>query len=441
MARNQTSSKGGKTLKDLMTSPPFRECPLCKAPRYGVVILFGGEPSYQRRCLACGYDDVCEFPALSKSIVYVDQFLISNVAKLLDPESRAVERVRQEPFWTTVYKKLTRLVRLHAVSCPQSLFHDEESLLSGDPSFDSLETVYEHFSGGVRFKDSETILSLQAQLAFARLLDPAKFGERRIERQDVLTGNHNAWLGHLRVKVQIPRSQTDIQELRRLRHGGAMTLNAIFREWQSRSESYADTQTFEARSFGPSMIKLTREYYQQVQGSMVFAAPPPAAVLVNTLRSVAERAGVPGETALVRVVDFLRSGGFCDLPRVELSSHLYASMARKAASGQKRLPSSGFSTDVVALSTLLPFCDAMFVDNEIAGFFSEEPLKSVASKFGAKLFSLRTKGEFLEYLDDLERRIEADVLSTIADVYPPGWLDAPAGLIVAARQRRVRDSK
>ena len=423
-----------------MTSPPFRECPLCRAPRYGVAILFGGERSYERRCLACGYDELCEFPVLSKSIVYVDQFLISNVAKLLDPESRAVERVRRQPFWTAVYKKLTRLVRLHAVSCPQSLFHDEESLLSGDPSFDSLETVYEHFSGGARFKDSETILSLQAQQTFATLLD-ARSVRRTIETQDVLSSDHNAWLGHLRVRVQIPRSQADIREVRRLRRGGAKTLNAIFTEWQFRGESYADTQTLEARSFGPSMIKLTHEYYQQLQASTVFALPPPAAVLVNTLRAVAEQAGVSRELALTRVVDFLRSDAFCDLPRVELSSHLYASMARKAASGQKRLPSSGFSTDVVALSTLFPYCDAMFVDNEMAAFFSEEPLRSVASKFGTKLFCLHRKEEFLQYLDDIEHRIGADLLSTIRDVYPPDWLDAPAGLIVAARQRRARDAK
>ena len=83
----------------------------------------------------------------------------------------------------------------------------------------------------------------------------------------------------------------------------------------------------------------------------------------------------------------------------------------------------------------------MFVDNEMAAFLNEEPLRTVASRFGTRVFSLSTKGRFLEYLDELESKVDRALWNVVEDLYPSGWLDAPTELITAARSRRDRQHR
>ena len=82
-----------------------------------------------------------------KKIVYLDQNVISNMTKVLDPDFlRREDLLKREPFWLAIYKKLHRLLRLQLIVCPASHFHEAESRLSGNPSFESLQRVYSSLS-------------------------------------------------------------------------------------------------------------------------------------------------------------------------------------------------------------------------------------------------------------------------------------------------------
>jgi hypothetical protein len=106
---------------------------------------------------------------------------------------------------------------------------------------------------------------------------------------------------------------------------------------------------------------------------------------------------------------------------------LFAAFARKAASGQRRPAGGGTLNDVKTVATVMPACDAMFVDNEVAGLLQEEPLRSRID-FGTLVFSQRTKDEFLIYLDQIRASASDDHVAAVREVYGDGYLEPYIGL-------------
>ncbi len=77
--------------------------------------------------------------------------------------------------------------------------------------------------------------------------------------------------------------------------------------------------------------------------------------------------------------------------------------------------------DVSTVSTLLPYCDAMLIDNECRALLSDIP-KDHKPVFGAKVFSLNIKEEFLQYLKDIRNEASAEHLQLVEEVYGKDWL-------------------
>ena len=99
---------------------------------------------------------------------------------------------------------------------------------------------------------------------------------------------------------------------------------------------------------------------------------------------------------------------------------MYAAIARKAGAGQRRPPTRGFITDVQTISAYLPYCDAMFVDDECRGLLSEEPLKSRLG-YPTRIFSTRTWNDLLSYLDAIEATCTPEHRALVREVYGADW--------------------
>ena len=82
---------------------------------------------------------------------------------------------------------------------------------------------------------------------------------------------------------------------------------------------------------------------------------------------------------------------FDKIPFVKISSLLLTGIARKALSGQVEPPDQGMANDLFIISHYLPYCDAMFIDNECAALLSENPIRAQLNEYGSKMFSLNTE--------------------------------------------------
>jgi hypothetical protein len=122
-----------------------------------------------------------------------------------------------------------------------------------------------------------------------------------------------------------------------------------------------------------------------------------------------------------KTIEYLSSPSLKAISFLKISSMMWAAIARKAASGMKRPPSRGMSNDIETISTLLPYCDAMFIDDECRGYLNEEPLRSELS-YGTRLFSQNNKDAFIDYLEGTKASITDEQLNYVRCVYGDDWL-------------------
>jgi len=148
--------------------------------------------------------------------------------------------------------------------------------------------------------------------------------------------------------------------------------------------------------------------------------PPSSVVLISEIHKIFSKAGVPEHQLMQKTAEYFRSETLERIPFLRIAALLWASVARKASAGQKKPPTRGMVTDIEILSTLLPYCDAMLVDRECAGYLREEPVRSRLG-FPTRVFSMADKNQLLDYLDDIHDRIPEDHLRVVEEVYGSDW--------------------
>lgn len=107
----------------------------------------GDSRGYSKECIKCGHEKGFSFPSIKKKIIYLDQFVISNLIKLLDKSHPSHARIKADSFWTDLFTKLELASKSQAIVCPDSFYHKDESLV-GSIDFKLMKRLYEHFSSG-----------------------------------------------------------------------------------------------------------------------------------------------------------------------------------------------------------------------------------------------------------------------------------------------------
>jgi SEC-C motif len=244
----------------LMLGPhaPYIACPACGENEFGVLMISGD--GYTRRCRKCKHTTTYGLPVLQKTVVYLDQFVISNITKLLDPEFP--RRDRLDPYWLELYKKLDRLLRLQLVVCPASHFHRTESLLSGEPPFELLEHVYAYLSNDCTFYDDSRILQSQVLRHFKLYIDGRADQEPFIATSGVVAGDLNEWMARLWVRVPEFADDEAASSFRAQRVRQHAALAEVFRRWQEDRGTFAASLQEEAQAFGRALVEV---FIQQSQ--------------------------------------------------------------------------------------------------------------------------------------------------------------------------------
>ena len=80
------------------------------------------------------------------------------------------------------------------------------------------------------------------------------------------------------------------------------------------------------------------------------------------------------------------------------------------------------SNSCLDLSSNLPYCDAMFVDDECAQLLSEGRLAAAVSDYATRIFSTRTRDDFLAYLDAVEAEADPAHVDLVIRTYGEKWL-------------------
>jgi hypothetical protein len=120
--------------------------------------------------------------------------------------------------------------------------------------------------------------------------------------------------------------------------------------------------------------------------------------------------------------EFGKANRIAEAPFVRLQSLMFAAIAMRAAQGQKEPPNEGTTTDIDTVAHLLPYCDAMFMDNGCRSLLLDVPT-ALRPPETAKVFSLNVKTQFLDYLRSIRGGISAEHIQAIREVYGDGHLE------------------
>lgn len=362
-------------------------------------------------------------PPVRKRVVYLDQFAVSNLMLASQPDLEPSKRERIAPFWFDLGKRLDRLRWLQAIACPDSEFHMYESLASRNR--EALKRAYEAISGGLTFYSSDKIAREQLFVA-ARSWALGEKPDYDFRPESVIYGKLHSWTDLYYITASIPNPDEMLVELSSAREGAAQGLTEAFNSWRLQSEvSFDQRFNEEAGEYGKILFERHLEYSLRVTSVMNGVGaitpdllfPPNSVLAYRVIEEGLRYAGLPDEEAFTGTIEFLRSDAIKMVPFNRISSMMWAALARQAATGRKRPPNRGMLSDVEMISTLLPYCDAMFVDRECYGLLRDHPLGALQEEFDTRIFSLGDPGGFIEYLGAIEAGVPREVAGLASDMF------------------------
>ncbi len=369
-----------------------------------------------------------------KKIIYLDQFAISYMVRVLHPQMKATGNDEADSFWFKLFQKLDRMVKMQIIICPQSHFHLQESVVSN--FFEPLEEMYHLLSRGFQFVEQKLIIERQFRSSVLSWLDKSKKRPIPHSFSDVFNGDIDIWLPKT-YKYQ-PSYYPPVYEevLRESRERIHKQWVREFYLWKERNNTKFDKWREDFYlSLIISILSSSGIYHKNKDylpalpniniGLCQFLLE--SVDILSIIHSVLAEEDMDRKEFESNVRLFLLSEHFREIPFIKLYSLFYSSLARKAGSGQKKPPDQGMTNDLNMLSLLLPYCDAMFIDNQCRTCLEE---KDVIEHFDYKtsVFSLNNKEKFFAYLEKLEKDLPAKYLEKVVEIYGKEWIDIPTKL-------------
>jgi len=412
--------------RDWITQP-FTTCPFCGEELFGLLMV--SRHGYVKRCRGCMKDEQFGLPVIEKRVLYLDQFAVSNLMKVLHPKHRyRIERRgdAEERFWLDLFDRLDRLVKLQVLVCPHSDAHWEESFLA--PQHEELRRMYEHLAGDVRFADPGMVKRGQVLRVFEAWLDPGA-DRGPVPRRNVLAGNTDGWNDKLQVEARLdldPGTAEALRAARAERHDGLGRAARVWREnprrgfnayFRAEVAAYGEA---ELQAYGKRLQTFVNviDGRRQPDADLVLATD--SQILIMQMRDKLLERGVSHEEQIGKLREFFTSDAMVQIPFLRIGAGMFAALAVKSSLQQAPDPNRGMVTDINVVSTYLPYCDAMVVDSECADLLADAD-RELNLGYRAEVFSNRSREELLHWLAGIEESIPSDHVDLVEQVYGKTW--------------------
>ncbi len=356
------------------------------------------------------------------------------MVRALHPNLKATGNSKADSFWIMLYEKLDKLVKMQIIICPQSSFHLQESIVSN--FFEPLEKMYHLLSRGFQFVEQNLIKKQQLRVSVLSWLGTEEKYFITNSFSLVFNRDINTWLPKKFTYKPVHFPPAYEEELRESRERIHQQWIKEFDLWkEKRNIKFEQWREDFYLSLIKSILSSHRDYHQYID---LLPAPYTCDIkLVNFLleslhpiqiiHSTLQEEGVNKQEFKTSTWSYLQSEYFRQIPFIKLYALFYSSFARKAGSGQKKPPDRGMTNDLNMLSLLLPYCDAMFIDNQCRACLEEKDVRDQI-EYQTRVFSLNNKEKFLTYLESLEKDFPPECREKVIELYGQEWIHTPTQL-------------
>lgn len=310
--------------------------------------------------------------------------------------------------------------------------------------------MYEQLSHGVSFDSKDQIEQRQTHVALQAWLQ-GQAPTHDFNPEQVTSGGLNEWQDRLIITVSGGYPPDMAETIRSARDQTHEALAEWFERCrQSPEKDFDHWLNVERQGCADGLIAAYRAWAErQLEvglGKRAFTMenllPSPPVNHFIGIRETLKARGFTGDELGKQIHAFLNSDHFMDTPVNLIATRLFASIAHRAANGQKRPPNRGMANDIGIVSSLLPYCDAMFIDNECRAMLENVPKKH-AIPYATEIFSLRDGEALLEYLKRIEDHADKQILAEVREVYGDDWPTPFLTMYEVEREmeaKRVRDA-
>ena len=364
------------------------KCPECKREN-----SFGNVNIHQnwllRGCTHCKYSIEIPLPELSKKIIYLDQFFLSHAFRA---------KLKQFVDATDI---ISGLAQNQLVVCPHSPFHKTETLQWRHDKKEQLLDFIKRASHGHKFYPEYKIKITQITNSFQRYLENDE-KEFSVNLRDALPVEINLWDDYFWIDVNgVPE---DTEEIRKSKEDAVDQLVELFRNWRTQKTTFEQDQRHELISGANAYLQLYMEMTQRFANGDVAAildSPIYTKIVEYLLHFNKDEMDI--NNRLKRIVQFFNSAYYYETPCEFISTGLFAALKQKVKNGhytnaeKAKEKLSGIFNDINIISTYAPYCDAMFIDNQMFDFI-KVPELNLEAKFNTIFFARKTWDEFMDYL-------------------------------------------
>jgi hypothetical protein len=406
----------------VLLTPPIADCPKCGgAKSYGVERVFRNRCT--RLCVLCRYRESIDLPPLKKRIIYLDQFAVSEMAKASNAGHAGDSKPDGDTFWRNLLRILHGLRTLQVIVCPKSELHYQESEV--DSRHLDFGSVYEGLSGGMCF---ESFLDIQCR----QLGEHVKAwyqGDYKVplvlNAEDITGRALHEWSQPARIIVQFTDWPKVGTETRTARDKAALEIDSTcqglrdkgkFDFWQCFRSVVSDRGNAIIRACN----KRARAHDLVAKGmhpqDLDDLSPSASDFKAHAIKDGLYEVGVVDADMAELIQKYLTSDALEYVPFIRISALLYTAQARIFASGRTKAVTGSAIADFEMIATLLPYCDAMFVDRECHSLLSDQPLPSQLG-YLCQVFSTKLRDQFLAFLKELGRGVSPEHLAFARSVY------------------------
>ena len=394
---------------------PWSRCARCDEQTFG--FLSGGDHSIVWRCSRCQYRVVEPLAEVDKKVVYIDQFVFSELFKLKAGTRR---EDKLTPFWKEVDALLHRVVHLQQAVLPHSNIHHAETVVSAWPR--ELREAYEAMGGDIRFEDTSNV-QMREIVEFATAYFEQRDPNLSFAVDDILEGERNKWLPNIRVVVGMDYSQFAAGTRRRRKSSG-ISVNQLIDGWRAQGLSFNEVLSIELNAYYDSRIqalKAWRDHYERAEATgdvMAIMNQSMSHICreLSMLEHLFKKAGIPDDSHDIARNSFWQWERNAEMSFGRILAYMFAALAGQVKAGRKKGVSAGFMNDIEAIAAYAPFVDAMFIDKECALLLTQgRPAKELT--YRARIFSLTNREAFLEYLRELEAQASEEVRGHAQIIY------------------------